>query len=366
MIVKLSSIGDVVHTLPAVAALRRSFPQANIIWAVGARASDIPRHCPAVDKVIEVPGRPPGERASTSPFAGLRDGMAEVRSERADIVIDFQGLLKSGLVAFASGAGRRIGFAPPDLRERSSAVFLTDQVPTQHINHVIDKNLALSAAAVALLGNGSTGNACKLSISDVGTEKDAMASESRAAAHYSFPLTVPREDEQYVESLVGRSDRRFAIINPGGGWPTKLWQASRYGQIADWLRTEHQLDSLVTYGPGEESLADQVAAGSRLGAARPAPSSLLQFVALARRAALFVGGDTGPLHLAAACGTPIVGLYGPTSPQRNGPFDSSDVSLGRDLWCRSECHRRSCWHWDCMEIPVSEVQQAVSRRLQSG
>src|SRR5262249_24054448 len=201
----------------------------------------------------------------------------------------------------------RIGFAPPDLRERSSAVFLTDQIPTQHINHVIDKNLALSAAAVALLGDGSTGNACELSVSNVGTEKEAMSYESRAAAHYSFPLTVPREDEHYVESLVGKSDRRFAIINPGGGWPTKLWQAIRYGQIADWLRTEHQLDSLVTYGPGEEPLAGQVAAGSRLGAARPAPSSLLQFVALARRAAVFVGGGPGGASRATACRTPNLG-----------------------------------------------------------
>jgi len=84
----------------------------------------------------------------------------------------------------------------------------------------------------------------------------------------------------------------------------------------------------------------------------------------ARRAALFVGGDTGPLHIAAASGTPIVGLYGPTSPIRNGPFDPLDITLGRDVWCRADCHRRSCWHWECMDIPVNDVKNAIVKRLQ--
>jgi len=362
MIVKLSSIGDVVHTLPAAAALRRSFPEANIVWAVGPRASDIPRHCPAIDRVIELTNGRKGE----SWAGGLRRQLGQVRSERADVVIDFQGLLKSGLVAFASGASRRIGFAAPDLREQGSAFFLTDRVATHHIGHVIDKNLALSAAAVDLVGNGGIqrNGAGEKQIADEHMIEDhAGGAGAGTASGYNFPLVVPDEDERYAQSLAAECGGRFAIVNPGGGWPTKLWQASRYGQIADWLQAEHKLCSLITYGPGEELLADQVAEGSRSGAARPVPSTLLQFVALARRATLFVGGDTGPLHLAAACRTPIVGLYGPTSPGRNGPFDPSDVSVGRDLWCRPDCHRRSCWHWECMEISVGDVQQAISKRL---
>jgi heptosyltransferase-1 len=362
MIVKLSSIGDVVHTLPAAAALRRSFPEANIVWAVGPRASDIPRHCPAIDKVIELTNGRKGES-----WAGcLRRQLGQVRSERADVVIDFQGLLKSGLVAFASGANRRIGFAAPELREKASGFFLTDQVPTHHIDHVIDKNLALSAAAVDLVGNGGIqlkGAGGKQIGDERVIEDQAGGAGGGTARGYSFPLVVPDDDERYAQSLAAECGGRFAIVNPGGGWPTKLWQASRYGQIADWLQVEHKLCSLITYGPGEELLANQVADGSRSGAARSVPSTLLQFVALARRATLFVGGDTGPLHLAAACRTPIVGLYGPTSPSRNGPFDPRDVSVGRDLWCRPDCHRRSCWHWECMEISVDDVQQAISKRL---
>jgi ADP-heptose:LPS heptosyltransferase len=93
------------------------------------------------------------------------------------------------------------------------------------------------------------------------------------------------------------------------------------------------------------------------------PSTIKQFVALARRARIFIGGDTGPLHIAAACGTPIVGIYGPTSPERNGPFQNEDIAVGRDLWCRTSCHRRKCWHWECMDIPLPEVKSAVAARL---
>ncbi|HSE97935.1 MAG TPA: glycosyltransferase family 9 protein, partial [Blastocatellia bacterium] len=138
---------------------------------------------------------------------------------------------------------------------------------------------------------------------------------------------------------------------------------SNYGEIADYLANEYNLTSFITYGPGEEGLAEESVSGSRTGKARSFASTLKQFVALARRAALFVGGDTGPLHLAAASGTPIVGLYGPTSPARNGPFDSRDITVGRDLWCREGCHRRSCWHWECMDIPTGAVKRAISRRL---
>ena len=179
---------------------------------------------------------------------------------------------------------------------------------------------------------------------------------------YEFPIAVSPDDERYAEAVI-KGREGFAIINNGGGWPTKLWPSERYAELADWLWSECAIRSFVTYGPSEEALAQSVVASSRSGAVEAVASTLKQFVALARRAALFVGGDTGPLHLAAACKTPIVGLYGPTSPERNGPFDPRDVTVGRKLWCRADCHRRSCWHWECMQIPVDEVKRAVLRRL---
>ena len=344
VIVKLSSIGDVVHTLPAAALLRRSLADAHIAWVVERRASEILRDSPVIDELIELDTRAwRANLLSPATFSEVRGKLGQLSSNggaRADVAIDFQGLIKSGLVAFKSRASRRIGFETQELREQPSRLFLTQQIPTSHLNHVIEKNLELARAAIA----------------------NASATESSSDS-YEFPIAISSDDEQYIEALIENQPDRFAIINPGGGWPTKLWPSERYAELADWLWSECGLASFVTYGPGEEALARAVASNAKSDHVRPVASTLKQFVALAKRASLFVGGDTGPLHLAAASRTPIVGLYGPTSPERNGPFDPRDVTVGRDLWCRADCHRRSCWHWECMDIPVSDVRAAVLKRL---
>lgn len=355
LIVKLSSIGDVVHTLPAAALLRRALPAASIAWVVERRASAIVEDSPVIDELIKLDTRAwRKDFPSISAVRDARGALSRLRAapelngaEHVDIAIDFQGLIKSGVIAFASRAKRRLGFETSDLRETPCKLFLTEQAETSAFKHVIDKNLALARAAIASPGATSTG-------------------ETRVSnGGYEFPIGVSPDDERYVEGVIEKQAGRFAIINPGGGWPTKLWPPEHYAELADWLWGDCGVATLVTYGPGEEALAQSVAANARSGAARAVASTLKQFVALARRAALFVGGDTGPLHLAAASSTPIVGLYGPTSPERNGPFDPQDITLGRELWCRDACHRRSCWHWECMEIPVNDVKRAVLNRLAS-
>ena len=347
LIVKLSSIGDVVHTLPAAALLRRAMPKAHISWVVERRASEILKGSPAIDELIEIDTRAWRKKAlSKETLADIRGKLDRVRSgpstngaraAQFDVAIDFQGLIKSGIVALATGAARRIGFETGELREKASRVFLSEQVATSHEKHVIEKNIALA--------------------------RSLIDGEPSGESHYEVPIHVLPEDEEFAERVIARIGSPFAIINPGGGWPTKLWATDRYGEVADWLRSERKMKSIVTFGPGEETLAEAVAASSQSGSAHPVASTLKQYVALARRASLFVGGDTGPLHLAAASKTPIVGLYGPTSPERNGPFDDKDITIGRDLWCRMDCHRRSCWHWECMDIPVVNVIEAISKRL---
>ncbi|MEK6304619.1 MAG: lipopolysaccharide heptosyltransferase I [Acidobacteriota bacterium] len=347
LIVKLSSIGDVVHALPAAAFLKRALPEAQISWVVERSASAILKDSPVIDQLIEIDTRSWRERPlSMHTLADARARLGELRHRgphsnggKIDVAIDLQGLIKSGIVARASGASRRIGFDPAGLREKASRVFLTEEVDTSHLEHVIEKNLALARAALEMNGASSD------------------------STPYEFPIALRPEDDLFAESEAGARGKRFAILNPGGGWTTKLWPAERFGQLADLLLEQHSMASIVTYGPGEEALANQVAASSRAKAARPLASTLKQFVALARRASLFVGGDTGPLHLAAASSTPIVGIYGPTSAERNGPFDKRDIAVGLDLWCRSNCHRRSCWHWECMDIPLSRVAKAASKRL---
>jgi heptosyltransferase I len=336
LVVKLSAIGDVVHAMPAVAALKRERPGTRVTWVVERSAAVILRNASCVDRLVEIDTRSWRKqllRRETQ--RAIVDRLVTLRSDRFDVAIDFQGLLKSALVVRASGAERRVGFATADLREPASRLFLDEQVEVGAIPHVIEKNLAL-VRHLGIVGNGA----------------------------YEFPIVVPDADERDVASRL--PEVPFAILNPGGGWPTKLWPAERFGRLADTLFDRSGLVSLVTFGPGEEALAERVVLESRDGRARLFPASLLQFVALARRAALFVGGDTGPMHLAAAAGTRVVGVFGPTDPSRNGPFAPGDRVVGReDLACRENCYRRSCSHWECMEIPVESVQRAVDVRLQT-
>lgn len=336
LIVKLSAIGDVVHALPAAAAIKREAPDARVSWVVERSAAALLRLSPAVDRVVEIDTRAwrrhLHRRGTQRELVGR---LSVLRAEPVDVALDMQGLLKSGFVARASGAPRRVGFASDALREPASRVFLTEQVEVDDHDHVIEKNLGL----VRHLGIA-------------------------VAGAYEFPLDLPRDLVAAVDARLPEAP--FAILNPGGGWWTKQWAPESFGRLADALFERHGIVSLVTFGPGEEELARRVAASSASGCATPFASSLPEFVALARRARVFVGGDTGPLHLAAAAGAPIVGIYGPTSALRNGPFDPKDRTIGRtDIGCRTGCHRRTCDNWICMEIPVDAVQRVVEARIQS-
>jgi ADP-heptose:LPS heptosyltransferase len=201
--------------------------------------------------------------------------------------------------------------------------------------HVIDQNLAL----LAPLGI------------------DALGSRE-------FPLpSAPDEAERVTFELSRCGLREYAILNPGGGWASKLWPPERFGELARGL-AEEGIAAIVTWGPGEEVLADRVVEASA-GAARKAfPTTLLEYVDLARRARLVVAADTGPLHLACAVRTPVVGLFGPTDPLRNGPFSAADLVVRRTPSC-APCHRRHCSrHARVMaEIGAAEVLDAARRRL---
>ena len=335
LIVKLGAIGDVVHTLPALAALRHALPEAHIAWVVErGGAAKLLRDNPCIDELIEVDTR--GWRKDllgTETRTAIKASLSKLRGY--DLALDFQGLLKSGMMTWLSRAPRRIGFSKEALREPASAYLLTEQVTAADADHIIKKNLSL----VAHLG---------IAVSDA----------------YEFPLGLSFAEQQFAAQQIAQRGGKVAIINPGGGWPTKLWNAEGFAAIADRLWHAHGWRSVVTYGPGEEALANSVVAHSRSGAVELLDSTLKQFFALACHAKLFLGGDTGPLHLAAAAGTPIVGIYGPTPARRNGPFAQHDVVIERfDLDCRVDCFRRSCSHTSCMNIPVEVVWQGVMKRV---
>jgi len=340
LFVKLGSIGDVVHTLPALAAVRRALPRAEISWVVERRAAEILRDNPLLKTLIEVDTKvlrrwPVSGETLLAPRQQLR----RLRASPFDQALDFQGLLKSALIARLSGAPARTGFARAHLREPASRFLLTKTVNIPPRTHVIRKNLALVAGAL-------------------GVRVPVDADE------FEFPIHLTPAHEREADEAVQILGRKFAILNPGGGWPTKLWDAARFGALADALWANYGLRSAVTYGPGERALAERVVEAARAGAAVAVNPSLKGFVALARRAALYVGGDTGPTHLAVAAGAPVVGLFGPTEWWRNGSPRPADVCVERtDIECRTDCHRRACTKWVCMEIEVTRVAEAAGERL---
>jgi ADP-heptose:LPS heptosyltransferase len=204
---------------------------------------------------------------------------------------------------------------------------------------VIDKNLALVSGALGI---------------EIPKNQEA----------FEFPIATSSEHKNEVDKALSEVKSGFAILNPGGGWPTKLWSAERFGALADELWAHHGLRSIVSYGPGEDDLADAVVMASTSGRVTACSLSLKGFVELARRACIFVGGDTGPTHLAVAAGTPVVGLFGPTEWWRNGSPRPADICVERnDIGCRTDCHRRSCSVWICMDIEVERVLSAVGERL---
>jgi heptosyltransferase I len=328
LLVRLSSIGDVVHTLPALAALSRAGWSTG--WLVEPAARPLLEGNPLLGRLHTVP---PARAFSWRTAAGV---VRDVRRARYDVALELQGLWKSGAWARLSGAPRVIGFDTAFRREPASRLLLREMtVPPDAARHVIDKNLAL--------------------LRPLGIE---------ALGSRDFPLpSLAAADETVAARLAERGIGDVVILNPGGGWTSKLWPAEGYGAVA---RSLHQrgLRSIVTWGPGEEALAGQVEASSGHVATRSFPTTLLEYAALARRARAVVAADTGPLHIACALGTPVVGLYGPTDPARNGPWDPRDRVLRRTPPC-APCHRRTCpTHTGVLaSLPPDEVVAALLERL---
>lgn len=328
LVVRLSSIGDVVHTLPVLGALKGA--GWDVGWLVEQSAAELLEGHPLVTHVVRVP------RARALRLGTARQAIRTLREQAYDVALDFQGLWKSALWARCAGVPRILGYAPPWRREPASSFLVGEQIDLpDDILHVIDKNLTLLRT---------------LSIEAVGSR--------------IFPLPPVGERARRVEALLAEMGiGPFVILNPGGGWESKLWPPDRYGVVARALK-ERGLVSVVTFGPGEEKLADRVVSASDGAARRCFPTSLLDFAELARRARVVVAADTGPLQLACAVGAPVVALFGPTDPLRNGPFSPHDGVVRRTPLC-SPCHKRRCGiHEGVMRaIQPEEVVRAVERRL---
>jgi lipopolysaccharide heptosyltransferase I len=298
--VKLSALGDVVHALPVASAVKHAWPAARVTWVIERRVADVLSGHAAVDAVVEVDtrgwrrARRAGEVAQALRQMGaLR---RRLRALDADVALDLQSLLKSAVLTLATRAPRRIGFTARCSREPLSALFLTDRVtPSPDARHVVDQYLAL----LAPLG-------------------------VRAPAAVDFGLAIDAVAETRVEELFDamglKRQGRLVVINPGAGRGDKRWPVDRFRALAQRLVQDAKAAVLVVWGPGEQEAARAIAGAGDAQPVLAPPTSVTELIAILRRASVTVAADTGPLHLAAALRTPCVGLYGPTSATRNGPY----------------------------------------------
>ena len=321
-------MGDIIHTLPAASALRDAFPDARIDWAIDPRWARLLEGNSDLSEVIEF------DRRSAR---GMVGALRKLRAARYTCAIDFQSLYKSAILALAAGAPRRIGFASGYARERLASLCYTDRL-YPHGAHKVEHNLTLAEAA------------------------GARKSTPR------FPLVIhPEEDDRAVRELAACAIREFFVLNPGGGWRSKCWPAERYGELHRKLAGHFGWGGVVTFGPGEEDLADQVVQAGGDPPPVAIPLTLGPLMALLRRARFVVAADTGPLHLAAALGTPVVGLFGPTDPSRNGPYsvDCPNNIVVRNARNSETTYRRGTAHSPAMlSISVDQVFEAVQQCME--
>jgi lipopolysaccharide heptosyltransferase I len=335
LIVKLGALGDIVHAIPVAAALRRAHPDAAIDWLVSAKHREILDLVPIIDNRLVV-----NDRKSSAGGMSLPESIRELRRRRYDAAIDLQGLLKSAVVSRLSGAPRVVGFNRKYARESLASSFYTDvhdpggagMYATSETRHVVDINLGL------------------------------LASLDIAAGPAEFPITIPASPA--AQEMLERTNGRYALLNPGAAWPNKRWPPDRLGALARALHERHGLRSVILWGPGERSLGEAVVAEAANAALLSPQTTIADIVALARHAQIMVSGDTGPTHIASAVGTPLVGIYGPTRPERNGPWLPDDRVVSRATVC--ECHHlRQCRRerMCLLDIGVTEVLAAADERI---
>jgi lipopolysaccharide heptosyltransferase I len=327
LLVRLGALGDIVHGLPVAAALRARYPDARIDWLADARHAAIFELVPVINRAIAVDSRNVADALRT---------IGMLRRERYDAAIDLQGLVKSAAFARFSGARRVIGFDTSHLREKLASIFYSERSRPGGAAHIVDQNLSV----LGLFG---------------------IDERPRR-----FPVSVPNSPTLGpVADRVAREGRSgFALVNPGAGWPNKRWPVERFGDVVSWTAAARGLLPVVLWGPGEQGVAGRIVESSA-GAAMLAPKTGIgDVLALSRAARLMLSGDTGPLHLAAAVGTPIVALFGPTDPARNGPWNEADISLSRYGACVCHYQRRCRRSRACIEdITVEDVRGAIDRRL---
>ena len=328
LIIKPSSLGDVVHTLPVLHLLRRRWPEAKISWLVAPYCSGLLEGHPDLDEVIIFDRRRFGT-AWKNPSAGLEliQFKRDLRRRGFDLVIDLQGLFRSGWLAWQTRAPVRIGFA--NAREWAW-IFYTHRVPIATMEqHAVERYLRVAAAA--------------------GCEEGPA----------EFHFVVSESDRSFVNEMLGE-DEPFAVLMPGANWQTKRWDVQKFAGLVEPLRERFGLRSAIAGGPDTVDLAKAISGAINLAG----KTTLPQLVALLERASLVIANDSGPMHIAAALNRPLVTLFGPTNPIRTGPYGRPQCVVRVDIAC-SPCYSRTCSHTSCLKwLDAEPVLAAAAQQLE--
>lgn len=340
LIVRLSAMGDIIHAMPAVAGLRRQFPESRIDWAIEERwsplltsritseierDSELSEQQPLVNRVQQVQMR--SWRQSPLSFKTREEIMslrAQLRASNYDHAIDLQGAIRSALLARASGAKVKAGALHPRELPARWLYNVKAHAPAEHVVH--------QAAEVV------------------------SAAVGRMVDPIPPPFPQDPETERWAADQAQSASPQFALVNPGAGWGAKCWPAERYAELIRIL-SEHGVFSLINAGPGEKELAQNACLANEK-VAKVVECSLRQLIALSRLASIFIGGDTGPMHLASALGIPVLAIFGPTDPARNGPYGGRYVVLRNPESKRDHSRRREPER-GLLSIGVQQVAEAA-------
>jgi lipopolysaccharide heptosyltransferase I len=344
LILRLSAVGDVLRTLPAVKALKEYYPSSSITWIVEEPSKTLLESQPEIDEVILFPRKRwtsgmKSTRKMWGTFLEMGRFILDLRRRKFDMVLDFHGLLKSGLLSFLSGSPRRVGY---DRKSSKEFNFLFSNVkvklPQEKISR-FQRNFTLLEGLGLVVKNFDT------------------------------KLHIPSEDKKYIESFFNQLrpplQKPYIVIHPGTSPKTtyKRWMFDHYAQLGDRLTRELNGTVIFTWGPGErewvEALQEEMEEASILG---PQTESLTQLGEIFGRCDLYIGGDTGPMHIASLMGIPVVVIYGPTDPIVNEPL-GKHRKVRKEVGC-NPCRNRSCKKLDCLRmITVDDVFKATREIL---
>jgi len=331
LIVKLSSFGDVLHALPTLEALRVLYPTGQLTWLVESAYAPLLEDHPALDEVWTAPRLRPGQIFSRANPSRLYRLLRRLRRQPFDVVIDLQGLLKSAVWVALAHSPRKLGY---DRTREGSYRVLSERLPP------FDR------------------------------EAHAVLRYLNLAHHLGAPVTPARfrlglGAEVDISHLLPTQGRGLVVLHPGARWLSKLWPAAAWAQLGDWLSQQHRFQVAITGSAADQGLAGAILQQMRQPAMLLAGrTSLPELAAVLRRARLAVTTDTGAMHLAAALGTPVTALFGPTAPWRTGPFGEGHEIVRLALDC-SPCFKRRCPEPRCLTDLAPEMVQAACEKILS-